>query len=217
MVKRMPKLKPETHSARRTVILNAAEQCFAKSGFHAASVQDICKAANISSGSLYIYFSSKEALIEGICERNRREFAERFSSLAEAPDLLDALKKMGELYLLDEPVHKRKLCIEIGAEATRTPAVSEMFRRIDNEVTESFMALFERQRAAGRIAPKIEIKKLTAIFKLLGDGLFWRRALEPDFNTQATIDIVIELIGNLMNPTPSTPPRTNKESTEALS
>ena len=73
----MPKLKPETQVARRERILDAAQLCFARAGFHRTTMQDICKEADVSPGALYVYFDSKEALIAGLCERDRAEFAEK--------------------------------------------------------------------------------------------------------------------------------------------
>jgi AcrR family transcriptional regulator len=69
--KTVPKLKPETQQARREHILDAAERCIANTGFHRTTMQDICLAAAISPGALYVYFDSKEALIAGISERDR--------------------------------------------------------------------------------------------------------------------------------------------------
>ena len=43
-------------------------------------MHDICREAGVSPGALYVYFDSKEALIAGICERDRAEFAERLDS-----------------------------------------------------------------------------------------------------------------------------------------
>ena len=78
----MPKLKPDTQRARRQHILDAAERCFGRDGFHRTTMHDICREAGVSPGALYVYFDSKEALIAGIAERDRAEFAERFDSLA---------------------------------------------------------------------------------------------------------------------------------------
>src|SRR4029453_15843619 len=115
----MPKLKPDTQRARREHILEAAELCFARAGFHRTTMQDICKEAAISPGALYVYFDSKEALIAGICERDRAEFAEHFAALAAAPDFLAALAALGEEYFVNQPAHKRRMCVEIGLESTR--------------------------------------------------------------------------------------------------
>ena len=88
----MPKLKPDTQRARRDAILDAAELCFARSGFHRCTMQAICKEAGISPGALYVYFASKEDLIAGLAERDRGAFQERFAPLGDANDILNALR-----------------------------------------------------------------------------------------------------------------------------
>ncbi|MET8977299.1 TetR/AcrR family transcriptional regulator [Streptomyces sp. NPDC004539] len=52
--------------ARRRQILEAAERCFARNGFHATSMQDVLKEADLSAGAVYRYFSGKEELIHAI-------------------------------------------------------------------------------------------------------------------------------------------------------
>jgi TetR/AcrR family transcriptional repressor of uid operon len=198
----MPKLRPDTQRARREHILDAAEICFARAGFHRCTMQDICKEASISPGALYVYFSSKEDLIAGLAERDRSEFAERFADLATAPDFIKALSALAEHYLGDVTAMKRQMCLEIGIESTRNPKVGEIFRSVDNFIVSSFEALFERLHANGRIAPTMDIPTLAKIVALIGDGLIWRRALRPDFDTQAMIPPVIKLIETLLNPTP---------------
>lgn len=196
----MPRLKPDTQRARREHILDAAEVCFARSGFHRTTMQDICKEAGISPGALYVYFDSKEALIAGIAERDRQDFARRFEALAAAGDFLKALSIMGEQYFVEEPAHKRLMCIEIGLEATRNPRVGEIHRRVDTYVRDSFEALFQRLKDEGRIAPTIEIPILANIFITIGDGMFWRRAVDPAFDAKATLPSLTAVIGSLLRP-----------------
>jgi TetR/AcrR family transcriptional regulator, repressor for uid operon len=45
---------------RRTRILDAAETCFVRSGFHRTTMQDVAAEAGMSAGNLYRYFPSKE-------------------------------------------------------------------------------------------------------------------------------------------------------------
>jgi AcrR family transcriptional regulator len=196
----MPKLKPDTQRARRARILDAAEQCFVRSGFHRTTMHDICKEAGISPGALYLYFDSKEALIEGLSERDRAEFADRFVMLSSAPDFLEALKALGEQYFVEEPASKRVLCIEIGLESTRNARIAAIFRNVDDFVTRSFADLFQRLKDEGRIAPVLDIPSLAEVFAVMGDGLFWRRAVVPQFDSKAVVATVLAVLRGLLNP-----------------
>ncbi len=200
----MPKLKPATQRARREHILDAAEVCFARAGFHRTTMQDICKEALISPGALYVYFNSKEDLIAGLAERDRSDFAERFADLAGAADLMQSLSSLGDHYFDEEPAHKRTMCLEIGLESTRNPKVGEIYRSVDRYVQESFQKLFAALAAEGRIAPDVDIPTLTKLFFVIGDGMFMRRALDPNFDVKALLPAVMALIGKLLNVKPET-------------
>ena len=202
----MPKLKPDTQRARREHILEAAELCFARAGFHRTTMQDICKEAAVSPGALYVYFDSKEALIAGICERERAEFAENFAGLAAAPDFLGTLGAMGEEYFVNQPAHKRLMCVEIGLESTRNPRVAEIFRRIDTYVHESFLKLFQQMKDEGRIAPALDIPSVTRAFTVICDGMFWQRAIDPAFDAKVVMPTVLQLIAQLLNPVTASVP-----------
>ncbi|MGE0702091.1 MAG: TetR/AcrR family transcriptional regulator [Hyphomicrobiaceae bacterium] len=196
----MARLDPDTQRQRREHILDAAERCFARAGFHRTTMQDICKEASVSPGALYIYFDSKEALIAGIAERDRLEFQCRFEGLRQASDVMKALDVLAAQYFVDEPPHKRLMCIEIGVEATRNERVGEVYRAVDSHVRQSFEALFRRLAEEGRIAPKLEIPVLAQVFATLGDGLIWRRATDPGFRAETILPAVLEVIEGLLNP-----------------
>lgn len=208
----MPKLKPNVQRARREHILDAAEHCFARAGFHRTTMHDICREAGVSPGALYLYFDSKEALIAGISERDRQEFAQRFDALAAAPDLLEALRALGEQYFLEERAHSHLMCIEIGLEATRNPRIGEIFHRIDRYIAESFEQLFTKLAAEGRIAPALDIPTTVKAFMVVADGMFWRRAVDRSFAPSAVMPAVLQLIRTLLNPVPAPASVANKNS-----
>jgi len=207
----MPRLKPDTQRARREHILDAALKCFARGGFHATTMQMICREAKVSPGALYVYFDSKDALIAGLCERDRAEFAERFAKLAIAPDFLEALAAIGEHYFIDESAEKQRFVVEMGIEATRNPRIAEIFMGVDQYCSDSFEALFRRLQDEGRIAPRTDIPTLVKVFNVFGDGMFWRRAIDPSADVRSILPVLIELIGMLLNPTeqPATRPNTS--------
>jgi AcrR family transcriptional regulator len=196
----MPKLKPDTQRARREHILDAAERCFARTGFHATTMADICREAEVSPGALYVYFVSKEALIAGLCERNRAEFQSRFADLAAAPDFLAALSVLGERYFIEEPREKQLMCVEMGVESTRNAQVGNIYRSVDRFVGDSFEQLFQRLKDEGRIAPGLDIPTLARVFTVIGDGMFWRRAVDPNFDVKSLMPAIIKTVEMLMNP-----------------
>ena len=62
----MPKVKPEALAARRDEILQAAETCFARQGFHQTTIQDVIKESGLSAGCIYSHLAGKEELIQAV-------------------------------------------------------------------------------------------------------------------------------------------------------
>ena len=70
---------------RRTQILDAAVVCFAKRGFHQASMHDISAEAGISVGLIYRYFKNKEEVISAMAARHKSEIHEVLERARQAP------------------------------------------------------------------------------------------------------------------------------------
>src|SRR5712671_8103842 len=94
----MRRANAQLQSDRRAEILAAAQRCFVRSGFHGASMQDICAEAAMSPGNLYRYFPSKEALIAGIAERDRAEVGQQFAHADLSQGLFAMLEGMVQHY-----------------------------------------------------------------------------------------------------------------------
>src|SRR5580698_7659121 len=70
----MPKISDKQREGRRQQILEAALACFAEDGFHQTGMADIVKRSGLSHGAVYLYFQSKDDLIEALADdRHRRE------------------------------------------------------------------------------------------------------------------------------------------------
>jgi hypothetical protein len=139
-------------------------------------------------------------LIAGLCERDRAEFAERLAALATAADFLEALTAIGQHYFIDEGAEKQRFGVEMGIEATRNPRIAEIFMSVDKFCSDSFEALFRRLQDEGRIAPRTDIQMLVKVFNIVGDGMFWRRAIYPAADMASILPVMINLIGTLLNP-----------------
>jgi AcrR family transcriptional regulator len=57
------------YEARRAELAEVAVRLWAQKGFDATSVDTIAKAAGISKGTFYLYFASKQALLEDVLRR----------------------------------------------------------------------------------------------------------------------------------------------------
>src|SRR5260221_7199504 len=116
----------QRQSDRRLEILDAAQRCFVRSGFHGASMQEICAEAAMSPGNLYRYFPSKEALIAGIAERDRAEVGQQFAHADLSQGLFAMLEGMVQHYFGEYPRERVLLCTEIMAESRRNPEIARL-------------------------------------------------------------------------------------------
>jgi AcrR family transcriptional regulator len=66
--RRVPKFRRRAE-ARPDEVLDAALDLFIEKGFAAARVEDIAKRAGLSKGAVYLYFPSKEAIMEALVRR----------------------------------------------------------------------------------------------------------------------------------------------------
>lgn len=69
-----PSRKELEQRFRADLVLDAAEAVFAGHGFQSASVEEIARHAELSVGSLYNVFPSKDALLAGVVERRQEAF-----------------------------------------------------------------------------------------------------------------------------------------------
>ncbi|WP_040789624.1 TetR/AcrR family transcriptional regulator [Nocardia paucivorans] len=59
----MPRVSDEHLERRRQQIVDAAQRCFARKGFHQTSMQDVFTESGLSAGAVYRYFKSKDDLV----------------------------------------------------------------------------------------------------------------------------------------------------------
>src|SRR2546422_5542211 len=92
---------------RRTQILDAAMVCFAKRGFHQASMHDISAEAGISVGLIYRYFQNKEAVIAAMEDRHQQEVVEILDRARQAAGLLESIESLFRAPCGEDETHKR--------------------------------------------------------------------------------------------------------------
>jgi len=182
------------HALPRQRIIEAAVACFARSGFHGASMHEICAEAGMSPGALYRYFPSKVAIIAAIAEAERAQHAAFFERMAEADDPVEALASIG-IDTLEQMLTgpNAALCAETMAEAIRNPDIRAMFDRNIREARAAVVATLQRGQARGTVDPALDVETACQLIMAMGDGLCIHQALDPTL-TAARFRPVLQLL-----------------------
>jgi TetR/AcrR family transcriptional repressor of uid operon len=194
----MRRANVQRQSDRRLEILDAAQRCFARSGFHGASMQEICAQAAMSPGNLYRYFPSKEALIAGICERNRAEAADSFLAVDRAPGFFEGLAALARHHLVERPEEEAGLCAEIMAESRRNPEIARLHTELERDIKTRLVDMLRRAAGRAEISAEVDLDVAATMLMVLADGLSWRRACDPSFNAEAVLPHVLHMVHCLL-------------------
>jgi AcrR family transcriptional regulator len=201
----MRRVNAQLQSDRRLEILDAAERCFARSGFHGASIQEICAEAGMSPGNLYRYFRSKEELIAGISERNRADAAASFAQVGEAPNFFDGLAEMGRHHLVDRSETEVALCAEIMTESRRNPAIAQLYQDIERDIKARMAEMLRLAIERGEVRADLDVDAAASVLMVLGDGMSWRRAVAPDFDAERVLPMILKMVHCLLTKPDSEP------------
>ncbi len=84
---------------RRNDIIDAAEKIFFAKGINAATMDEVAEEAELSKGTLYLYFKSKEELYLAINSRGLAIMEQMFvEALAQGKTGLEKINKIGDAY-----------------------------------------------------------------------------------------------------------------------
>lgn len=140
----------------RTLILKAAREIFSANGFHSASMKSICKSCDISPGTLYHHFISKEDLIQAIILQDQERALARFRKPIEGTHFVEYMVE-SIVSLTHEAFEQRALVVEIMAEGMRNPQVAAMLKNKYLTITECVAQRMRDAQQKGEVNPDINI------------------------------------------------------------
>lgn len=179
---------------RRDRILDAAAVCFVRHGFHRTTMQDVAAEAGMSAGNLYRYFPSKDAMVEGLVERDRRMIRDDFGALARAADPMATFAELGRRHLIEEPRARAILTMEIWAEASRNERVASLCRMVEAEVETGIASFVTQARARFGVTGPLSPTAIARLMMIIANGCFTRRAIDPAFDGPAAHGLIVETI-----------------------
>lgn len=172
-----PRVSTEYEQRQRERILQAAVQRFVEKGFHRTTIQDICDAAELSKGALYLYFKSKEDLLAAVVDQSIADSLRLAQEAARGSGTaLDKLERIAAVML--ERLDSREVCpqspqllLEMWAEASKNPQVNALCAR-GYQNWRAFLADVLRDGIAeGILKPWLDPDALAQILVAVFDGL----------------------------------------------
>ena len=179
----MPKVSAAHRDARRHQILDAAVACFARQGFHRATMHDIVREAGLSPGAIYGYFASKDAIIDAIgADRHALETA-LIAAAGEAGDLPHVLRRLAREFfaILRDPGERqrRRVAVQIWAEALRNPRLLRQVRGGVDRPRAMLAELIRRGQADGSGAAGVSPDAAARVMIALFQGFILQQAWDP--------------------------------------
>jgi TetR/AcrR family transcriptional regulator, repressor for uid operon len=125
-----PKVTTEYKSEVREKIIESAVQCFAKTGFDRTKMDDIANLSEVSKGTLYLYFKSKEDLFYGICESSLKKVREQLNGMfITKENLVSDAEKFYDYFQKGENRYRNIVILEMSIEATRNARLRRVLRQ----------------------------------------------------------------------------------------
>src|SRR5207249_3407217 len=193
-----PMSQPQTDTVldRPTQILDAAVACFAKRGFHQASMHDISAEAGISVGLIYRYFQNKEAVISAMADRHKKQIHEILERARQAPNLRESLETLFTAHCGEaEPQVTAAFVVDLFAEASRNTRVAELVRDVCETSMNGVTDLIAR--APEGKASDLSPREMAELIFAVNDGMLLRGVLRVGQMPAESRERQLEVVRNL--------------------
>jgi len=188
----------------RTRILASALDCFARRGYEASGVAEICQAAGVSKGAFYYHFEGKQALFQSLLSAWLADLELSLTHAASgAKSVPERLMKMAHMaqgiFRSDNP--QAPLFLEFWSQASRDPAIRQAVIAPYRSFQDYFAALIQQGINEGSLQP-VEARAAAQALISLTSGLFLQHLVDPagaDW-AQATEDAIRLLLKGLQKP-----------------
>ncbi len=182
----MPKVKESYLDARRQQIVDAAYRCFARKGFHQATMRDIYQEAGLSAGAVYHYFKSKEDIVQASFVFDYERSLPIFEQAADHADPLAAIDHLIDFFYAGlESAAKLgadRVNIQGWGEALVNPRLLVPLRDSFRKYKELLAQLVRRGQAAGLLNPDLAADAVGEVILSSYLGLYLQKATRPDLD-----------------------------------
>jgi TetR/AcrR family transcriptional regulator, transcriptional repressor of aconitase len=189
----MAKVSQAYSDAQRKIILDAAVRCFAKEGFHRTSMRDVIRESGTSAGALYLYFKSKEELIEAIADNRHHYERQWIASAMQQADFRTSIAVLISRFgkALSDPAarRERRLSVQLWAEALRDERVRRHILKGVAMPTDLLARLLKAAQARGEFPRLLDCRAAARVLIAVFQGVVLQVAWEPKVPVQRYLKV----------------------------
>ena len=191
-----PKVTPQYKIEIRGKIIKAAIDAFSKYGFDRTRMDDVAKTADLSKGTIYLHFRSKEDLFYAICENNLTETKRQISTLfVKKEEIVSEIDRYYDLFRKKMTATER-VFFETVAESARNEELQKALYKQRMNVFETAIGWVNLQIERGFFRKNIDANAIAVGLVSLYDGLTVNKLLgvSEDYNKKAWIETLRAII-----------------------
>ena len=190
----MPRVKSEHKASRRAQILAAARACFARTGFHQTTLQDVFTEAGLSAGCVYNYFNSKDQLMLAVAQERHEDESRMIAQGLETKDPLNDLrqiaKRFADGYLTPESADKRRIALQTWSEALVNPTILASVQEGLEQPRAHLAQLIRRAQEAKRVTSKLDAGAIALTLIALLHGSILQKLWKPETDSGAQFAVL---------------------------
>lgn len=196
-----PKVTSQYKTNIRDIIVQSAIECFSEYGFDRSRMDDIAQRADLSKGTLYLYFKSKEDLFYAICENNLKVIKEQLSRMfaTRKENLLYDVEQFYDNLQKLEKKGDEKVFFEIVAESARNPKLQKILYEQRTKIFDVVKEYLDLQVQKGFFRKNIDTEAIASGLVALYNGLAVSKFLgiSGNWNKRAWVGTVKAIISGI--------------------
>lgn len=196
-----PKVTSKYKTNIRDRIVQSAIECFSEYGFDRSRMDDIAQTADLSKGTLYLYFKSKEDLFYAICENNLKVIKEQLSRMfaTRKENLLYDVEQFYDNLQKLEKKGDEKVFFEIVAESARNPKLQKILYEQRTKIFDVVKEYLDLQVQKGFFRKNIDTEAIASGLVALYNGLAVSKFLgiSGNWNKRAWVGTVNAIISGI--------------------
>jgi AcrR family transcriptional regulator len=191
----------ERSESTRKGIMSAAAVLFSQSGFEAASVNEICRMADVSKGAFYHHFPSKQQLFLEILDEWLEGIDSQLFTRSESGDVPQSLMQMAKMlgFVFEAASGQLPMFLEFMVRASRDRAVWDATIAPYRRYQDQFARLIEKGKTEGSIRTEVDAQSASWVLISLAVGILLQGVIDPamaDWNevTRSGVQMILDSI-----------------------